>query len=180
MNSAQQTPAQLIDFLAASLDRHGGDGRFSLSPREQKAADALSRAVDGQLHEMVSALEDVASCQQPNPAPAHEDLPPLESFCAGMRHIGEQLLPLLFDRFEAAAADEGVRPGALAWIVRSRAEAYVGYLMQLARVHGLAFDGERLQKRDTPPTVREQGVLLDLERALNAICDDRLRRLDQL
>lgn len=130
----------LADFLSESLSRHDPRQK-SLGPAQQAVADRLAAALDGELGDMVRELERVATCRQPAPAFAVNDhLPPFEAFCAGLRQIGETLLPHMAREYAALCQAEGVDTVPLRWILDARSEAFIAYLLQLAEVHGLAFD----------------------------------------
>ena len=138
--------ATIVDFLGASLKGLEQSGRAILSPNEQELADGLAARLDSELETMVKELETVASCQQD--AQDDEDLralPPFEAFCVGVKRIGEALLPHLAREFSAYCAKKGVPPSIFLWVLRARADAFVAYLLQIAQVHGLAFD-DRLER----------------------------------
>lgn len=131
--------ATIIDFLSASLQGMEASGRMVLTPAEQKTSDALAAHLDKELDVMVRELERVASCQQDTDDNG-EPLPPFEAFCMGLQRIGDNLLPHLVKEFREACTDAGVPSGPFSWLIRARADAFVAYLLQIAQVHGLAFD----------------------------------------
>jgi len=138
--------ATIVDFLGASLKGLEQSNRAILSPNEQKLADELASALDRELETMVKELETVASCQQDTQD--DEDLhalPPFEAFCVGLKRIGEALLPHLAHEFKGYCANKNIPPAMFLWVLRARADAFVAYLLQIAQVHGLAFD-DRLER----------------------------------
>ncbi len=142
--------ATIIDFLGASLKGLEASGRAVLSPRQQDVADEIAGKLDKALETMVSELESVASCQQPDDGKPDEALPPFEAFCVGMKRIGATLIPHLVDEFRTLCAATGAPVRPFSWIIRARADAFVAYLLQVAQVHGLAFDDslERVGKKE--------------------------------
>ncbi|MCK0068357.1 hypothetical protein [Kordiimonas laminariae] len=133
--------ASIIDFLSASLRGLEASGRSILSPAEQSVADEIARCLDAKLQEMVEELEAIASCQQDMPrVEGLDELPPFEAFCIGLKTIGDALLPHLVAEFSTACSEQGAPTKPFQWIIRARADAFVAYLLQIAQVHGLAFD----------------------------------------
>jgi len=132
--------ATIIDFISASLQGMKTSGRFILSPAEQKASDTLAERLDNELDLMVRELERVASCQQETGDEGGEPIPPFEAFCNGLRSIGDNLLPHLAQTFIDACDENGLPHDVFLWLIRARADAFVAYLLQIAQVHGLAFD----------------------------------------
>ncbi|NVJ99821.1 MAG: hypothetical protein HWE25_16840 [Alphaproteobacteria bacterium] len=134
--------ATIIDFLSASLRGLEASGRAVLSPAEQQVADSIADKLDHELEDMVKQLESVASCQQEDEDDdtPEEELPPFAAFCVGLRRIGGSLLPHLVSTFKGLCDARGVPVGPFSWIIRARADAFVAYLLQVAQVHGLAFD----------------------------------------
>jgi len=138
--------ATIVDFLGASLKGLEKSNRAVLSPNEQKLADKLAVTLDGVLETMVKELEAVASCQQAIPlVEGFDTLPPFEAFCAGLKHIGKALLPHLADEFRKCCDAQQIPAAPFLWVLRARADAFVAYLLQIAQVHGLAFD-DKLQR----------------------------------
>jgi hypothetical protein len=138
--------ATIVDFLGASLKGLEGSGRAVLSPNEQKLADALAAKLDQALETMVQKLEEIASCQQEIPAvEGLDELPPFEAFCVGLKSIGEALLPHLAEEFRTFSKANNIPASAFLWVLRARSDAFVAYLLQIAQVHGLAFD-DKLQR----------------------------------
>jgi len=135
--------ATIVDFLGASLKGLEKSSRAILSPNEQELADGLAAKLDSELETMVKELETVASCQQDaqDDEDLH-DLPPFEAFCVGLKRIGEALLPHLAQKFSTYCVDHRVPASTFLWVLRARADAFVAYLLQIAQVHGLAFDDE--------------------------------------
>lgn len=132
--------ATIIDFISASLQSMEAAGRGILSPAEQKVSDALAEKLDREVKSMVRELERVASCQQETGNSNGEPIPPFEAFCIGIRLIGDKLLPHLVQVFRGECAKRGVPHDVFLWIIRARADAFVAYLLQIAQVHGFAFD----------------------------------------
>lgn len=131
--------ASIIDFLSASLKGLEATGRVVLTPFQQKVSDRIAIRLDAELEEMVRELERVASCQQEEDE--HEEpLPPFEAFCVGLRRIGDNLLPHLVAAYREECGKVGAPLETFAWLIRARADAFVAYLLQIAQVHGLAFD----------------------------------------
>ncbi len=131
--------ATIVDFLSASLQGMEASGRSVLTPTQQKTSDALAERLDKELDVMVRELERVASCQQ-DADDDSEPLPPFEAFCMGMRRIGDTLLPHLVAEFRKGCTELGVPVTPFKWLILARADAFVAYLLQIAQVHGLAFD----------------------------------------
>lgn len=165
--------ATIVDFLSASLEGMEKGGRAVLSPNEQKVSDTLAKALDVELDEMVRELERVASCQQEDSDESGEPLPPFEAFCMGLRRIGDTLLPHLIEAFRAGCKAHGVPYGPFLWLIRARADAFVAYLLQIAQVHGLAFD-DTLTKMGKA----EQIALANLGAYLRALMQRELEKLD--
>jgi len=143
--------ATIVDFLGASLKGLEKSGRAVLSPNEQQLADNLADTLDRALHTMVKELEAVASCQQDSPmVDGLDELPPFEAFCVGVKRIGEALIPHLAGEFSSFCQNHHMPPVPVLWVLRARADAFVAYLLQIAQVHGLAFDEnlERLGKTE--------------------------------
>lgn len=133
--------ATIIDFLEASLQGLERSGRTILTPAEQKLADSLTIALDKELEDMVQRLEEIASCQQDMPAvEGRDEVPPFEAFCLGLKSIGEALLPHLAATFRGFCTKHKMPMLTFLWILRARSDAFVAYLLQIAQVHGLAFD----------------------------------------
>ncbi len=138
--------ATIIDFLSASLRGLEASGKSILSPAEQAVADDIAKRLDLKLQEMVQELEAIASCQQDMPrVDGLDKLPPFEAFCVGLKTIGDALLPHLIDEFADVCAETKCPTSLFIWIIRARADAFVAYLLQIAQVHGLAFD-DKLEK----------------------------------
>lgn len=131
--------ASIVDFLSASLAGLEASGRTVLTPVQQAVSDRIAAKLDAELDEMVGELERVASCQQEEDESA-EPLPPFEAFCVGLRRIGDSLIPHLVSAFRDECKKEGVPTAPFSWLARARADAFVAYLLQIAQVHGLAFD----------------------------------------
>ncbi|SDE07227.1 MULTISPECIES: hypothetical protein [Kordiimonas] len=168
--------ATIIDFLGASLRGLEASGRAILSPNEQKLADEIADALDRELEDMVSQLESVASCQQEEDLEddtPEEELPPFAAFCAGLRRIGTTLLPHLVREFVRLCEDRDVPTGPFRWIIQARADAFVAYLLQLAQVHGLAFDDSLTKVGRT-----EQIALANLGADLRVAMQRELEDLD--
>lgn len=133
--------ATIIDFVSASLKGLEASGRVLLSPTEQVLADELAVKLDKALQTMVEELERVASCQQDAPVvEGLDELPPFEAFCVGLKHIGDNLIPHLVAEFVDFCKTKNIPNQTFSWIIRARADAFVAYLVQIAQVHGLAFD----------------------------------------
>ncbi|TNE62462.1 MAG: hypothetical protein EP335_12800 [Alphaproteobacteria bacterium] len=165
--------ATIIDFLGASLRGLEPSGRAVLTPAQQKAADDIAAELDTALDKMVRELESVASCQQEEDMGADDEpLPPFEAFCMGLKRIGDSLLPHLMDEFRGLCAARKLPTAPFVWIIRARADAFVAYLLQVAQVHGLAFDG-------SPSRVgkNEQIVLAHLGADLRVLMQRELDRL---
>lgn len=135
----------IIDLVARRLEKQAASGNSAAveSGIEADSAGRLASEMDAVLVEMVGELERIASCQQDEPrlSAANDAMPPFEAFCVGLRHVGASLLPELYNRFIAACRKEGVSCRSARWIIEARSDAYIAYLVQLAQVHGLAFEG---------------------------------------
>ena len=79
-----------------------------------------------------------------------DELPPFEAFCVGLQRIGDVLLPHLAGEFRQFCDQHQIPAGTFLWVLRARADAFVAYLLQIAQVHGLAFDDnlERVGKSE--------------------------------
>ena len=163
--------ASIIDFLSASLRGLEAGGGVVLTPAQQEVSDRLAARLDAELEVMVSELERVASCQQDS-EDAGDPLPPFEAFCMGLRRIGDSLLPHLVGAFREECAKEGVPSLPFSWLIRARADAFVAYLLQIAQVHGLAFD-DTLTKMGKS----EQIALANLGAHLRAVMQKELERV---
>ena len=164
--------ATIIDFISASLRGLETSGRSILSPVEQKASDALAAQLDRELDKMVRELERVASCQQDADDEGGEPVPPFESFCNGLRSIGDNLLPHLVNTYRDGCREQKLPNGVFMWLIRARADAFVAYLLQIAQVHGLAFD-DTLTKMGK----NEQIALANLGAYLRALMQKELDAL---
>ena len=165
--------ATIVDFLSASLKGQVASGRSVLTPLEQTRADEIAVALDLELNRMVCELERVASCQQAaSGGGSGEPLPPFEAFCVGLQSIGNNLLPHLVTIFRAHYCDNDIPYGPYVWIVRARVDAFVAYLLQIAQVHGLAFD-DTLTKMGK----NEQIALANLGAYLRALMQKEIESL---
>lgn len=164
--------ATIIDFISASLQGMETSGRSILSPAEQKTSDELAQKLDRELDVMVRELERVASCQQDTGDEGGEPVPPFEAFCIGLRSIGDNLLPHLVQAFRDGCRERGLPHGVFLWLIRARADAFVAYLLQIAQVHGLAFDDTL-----TKMSKNEQIILANLGAYLRALMQKELDAL---
>lgn len=164
--------ATIIDFISASLQGMEKSGRTILSPAEQQASDALAQTLDRELDVMVHELERVASCQQDSADSDDEPVPPFEAFCIGLRRIGDNLLPHLVQAFRDECDSRAVPHDAFLWLIRARADAFVAYLLQIAQVHGLAFDDTL-----TKMSKAEQIALANLGAYLRALMQKEIETL---
>jgi hypothetical protein len=156
--------ATIIDFLSISLSRNRQEGVRPLSPNEQLIADQLAARLDHKLAEVVQELEKVASCQQEDDGQEVDKNPPFEAFCAGMHQIGATLIPHLAQVYIDFKAENKLEGRSLDWIIKARSDAFIGYLMELAKVHGVAFDLNVTQIGD-----RETRILAQLEKDLRSL-----------
>jgi hypothetical protein len=166
--------ATIVDFISASLMGLEKSGRSILTPNEQSKVDVIATSLDRELDVIVHELERVASCQQEAEDPSGEPLPPFTAFCVGLQSIGDSLLPHLSQSFLYSCEEKGVPPGPFIWIVRARADAFVAYLLQIAQVHGLAFD-ESLTKMGKA----EQIALANLGAYLRALMQQEIDKITQ-
>jgi len=164
--------ATIVDFISASLQGMETSGRSILSPAEQKISDELAEKLDRELDVMVRELERVASCQQDSGDDDGEPVPPFEAFCNGLRSIGDNLLPHLVQMFRNDCKEKALPHGVFLWLIRARADAFVAYLLQIAQVHGLAFD-DTLTKMGK----EEQIALANLGAYLRALMQKELETL---
>jgi len=164
--------ATIVDFISASLQGMKKSGRSVLSPAEQKVSDELAEKLDRELDVMVRELERVASCQQDSGDDGGEPVPPFEAFCNGLRSIGDTLLPHLVQMFRSGCEEKGLPHGVFLWLIRARADAFVAYLLQIAQVHGLAFD-DKLAKMGK----EEQIALANLGAYLRALMQREIEAL---
>ncbi|UTW54997.1 hypothetical protein [Kordiimonas sp. SCSIO 12610] len=131
----------IVDFLSESLKAIQGQDKTVLSPNQQKVADDLATLMDAKLAEIVSELEAVASCrQEDSDTPEHEKKPPFEGFCFGLHKIGEALLPHLVETYAEWVKAKTIEKTQFQWILDARSDAFINYLVELACVHGVAFD----------------------------------------
>lgn len=166
--------ATIVDFISASLLGLEKSGRSILTPSEQSKVDTIAASLDRELDVMVHELERVASCQQEAQDTSGELLPPFAAFCVGLQTIGDSLLPHLSQSFLSSCKQQGVPPKPFMWIVRARADAFVAYLLQIAQVHGLAFD-DTLTKMGKA----EQIALANLGAYLRVLMQNEVDKLDQ-
>lgn len=164
--------ATIVDFLSASLQGMEASGRSVLTPAQQAASDELAAALDVELDEMVHELERVASCQQEDDDHSDEPLPPFEAFCMGLRRIGDTLLPHLVQAFKDGCKKRGLPHAPFTWLIRARTDAFVAYLLQIAQVHGLAFDDSL-----TKMSKNEQIALANLGAYLRGLMQRELETL---
>ncbi len=164
--------ATIVDFISASLRGMETSGRSILSPSEQKVSDALAEKLDRELDVMVRELERVASCQQNTGAEGGEPIPPFEAFCIGLRSIADNLLPHLVQTYSTGCKEQGLPYSVFLWLIRARADAFVAYLLQIAQVHGLAFD-DTLTKMGK----KEQIALANLGAYLRALMQKEIESL---
>lgn len=165
--------ATIVDFVSASLRGLETSGRAVLSPNQQRKIDSITVALDHELDDMVRELERAASCQQVAPSDKNgEPLPPFEAFCVGLQTIGDSLIPHLTKIFSSHFDGDRDAYVPIMWIIRARIDAFVAYLLQLAQVHGLAFDDTR-----TRMSKDEQIALANLGAYLRALMQ---RELDAL
>ena len=131
----------IVDFLSESLKAARSNGVAVLSPNQQRLADDLAATMDAKLSEIVGELEAVASCRQDeSDTPEHEQKPPFVGFCSGLHKIGDALLPHLVDTFGDWLKVNKIEKTTFQWILEARSDAFINYLMELACVHGVAFD----------------------------------------
>jgi hypothetical protein len=155
----------IVDFLSESLKSAHNNGRVVLTPNQQQLADVLATLMDAKLTEIVSELEAVASCrQEESDVPEHEKKPPFEAFCYGLHKIGEALLPHLVQTYADAVKARGLEKSTFQWILDVRSDAYINYLMELACVHGVAFDDNLVAIGE-----RERMILQQLEADLRTL-----------
>ena len=153
----------------------------TLSPQEQKKIDQITSELDILLGQMVHKMETAASCRQEDsnstdqanfgkePAGMKEqknteEQPPFAAFCFGLLHIAEQLIPHLAQKYEELCQELNVPHDVIQWAIKARIEALNAYLMQLAQVHGLAFDGA-----PSEITLLEKETLAQFEKNLASI-----------
>lgn len=157
--------ATIVDFLSASLRGLEASRPTVLSPKQQDIVDQITVTLDLELDKVVRELERVASCQQPPSGESEEEpLPPFEAFCVGLKTIGDTLLPHLVTVYKKHCLQHQIPLSPFMWIVRARVDAFVAYLLQIAQVHGLAFDETR-----TKMSKGEQIALANLGAYLRAL-----------
>lgn len=162
----QMSVTSLEEFLDASLRRRLSGAPEVLSPLEQKTVDELAACMDLALQKMVHEMEAAARCQQPvEDKGPDQGIPSFEAFCHGVEKIADALLPELFHQFRTQCKSHKVSPAHLMWVMSVRADALSHYLVQLARVHGLA--GTPQHAIGEP----EREILAALERGLRRIIE---------
>lgn len=125
-------------------------------------AEAIAAELDTVLEQMIERLEAVSTCQQTGPASIRfDEIPIFAAFCAGLETIASSLFPFLKERYSTMCKTYGIKQEVATDIYSARARAFSNYLMQLASVHGLAFEG-------APEKIGafEKGVLASLEAKL--------------
>ena len=166
--------ATILEFIATRPDRDPAVA-FALSDEERQHSRLLSTLLDKTLEEMVENMEGVASCQQAQTVKAANDtIPPFHAFCIGLETICDNLLPHLMDVYRDGCKSTSFDEWHFRWIFESRADALIRYLLQLARVHGLAFDGD---PRQVSPA--EQMILSGLEAHLKTKRDHSIAALSR-
>jgi hypothetical protein len=155
----------IIDFLSESLRSARSGQERMLSPNQQRLSDELATLMDEKLSEMVRELEAVASCRQEEiDVPEQDKKPPFEGFCNGLHKIGDTLLPYLVQTFAQWVQTQNLEKTTFQWILDARSDAFINYLMELARVHGVAFDETLISIGQ-----RERLVLQQLETDLRSL-----------
>ena len=153
--------ADIYDFVAVSASRLN---RATPGPLQQPLFDALAATLDRELAEMVVALEDVASCQQTEmKAALSPESRVMVPFCAGLEEMGRQLIGHLTAAHDEKLEQLGLDENAASWVLQSRADALIAYILQLAHVHGLAFADPV-----TTESEQESNLLQVLEKRLRA------------
>lgn len=150
------------DGCGEGLLEKWGRGHVPQKNLDNQAAGALAVTLDQTLEDMISQLENVSSCQQSGPAAVQlEEIPAFASFCAGLETAAVSLFRHFQDVYLAEMQTLGLDPAQGAHVYDARAKNFTKYLVQLAQVHGLAFDG-------APDTIGafEKGVLAHFEAKL--------------
>lgn len=168
--------ATIVDFVTASLRGLEASGRTVLSPNQQRLVDGVATKLDAELDEMVRELERAASCQQLAPKDGGgEPLPPFEAFCVGLQSIGDTLIPHLAKTFADYFNQDRAAYMPFAWVITVRIDAFAAYLLQIAQVHGLAFDETRTRmSKDEQIALANLGAYLRalMQRELDALIQD--------
>ncbi|WND01861.1 hypothetical protein QGN29_09890 [Temperatibacter marinus] len=138
----------------------------SSKAQAQEVTDAIAadvaRALDKQLEEMIEQLEKVSSCQQSGPSSFQmQEIHAFAAFCAGLETIAQTLIPHLRAVYEAEMARHEIAEDRCQSLYAARAREFHRYLIQLAKVHGLAFEGAPEMIGDF-----EEGVLANFEAKL--------------
>lgn len=162
-------------FVSASLARRNPGGLSGLSPLEQQCVDEVTAYLDELLAGLVHNLEAEASCQSVDGAGSADDLAaqglsPFEIFCLGLGQVGVTLIGQLFDAFCKDLQGRKLSPSSLIWVVAARGDALIAYLVQLAQVHGVAFD-----RQTDGLSADEQLALARLKQSLEQSMDDLLQ-----
>ncbi len=152
--------ADIYDFVRES------SARLKLAapnPLVQSKLDTIASSLDHLLDQLVVRLEEVASCQQSKQGLLDEDSRTMAPFCAGMEEVGRQLIDRIKVQFDAEVASSGLEIDLCNWIIETRRDALILYILQLAHVHGLAFADPIAEK-----AVEEGQLLRILEERLRA------------
>ena len=147
--------AKILEFLAAAKARQEArePGCPWSEPGVQDQLAAVSARLDSALEYMVRRIEDVASCQStddgPEPSVGEASVPEsalvpdegqdLAAFCDGLATLAEGLFERLNESYGEACVDVGIGADMAVPVLRSRADALATYIIELARVHGVAF-----------------------------------------
>ena len=156
--------AKILEFLAAAKARQQArePGCPWSEPGVQDQLAAVSAHLDSALEYMVRRIEGVASCQStdegaeqrpvqsvvgeagaPESALVPDEGQDLAAFCDGLATLAEGLFDRLNESYGEACVDAGISADMAAPVLRSRADALATYIVELARVHGVAFDARR-------------------------------------
>lgn len=135
-------------------------------PGLTRRPEAVKRAVESQVREIIADLELIANCPE-LALDLAGDLGPearLARFCEALAHMALPLMLELRRTHEAACADEKLDPAAHRALLERGGHALAEYFVGLASIHGVAFASDRAPPR--PSDVAR--ALAALERELMA------------
>lgn len=140
--------------------------RILPGPGLTRRPEAVARAVDSQVREIVADLEQIANCPE-LALDLAGDLGPearLARFCEALAHMALPLMRELKRTHEAACTRERLDPAAHRAILERGGQALAEYFVGLAGIHGVAFASDRA----APPPAAVARALASLERELMA------------
>lgn len=134
-------------------------------PLDDKRAARIAAVLDRELEQMIAKLEQASTCQQNNPeALSLTEVPAFAAFCAGLETVAQAMIPHFQACFVGLLEKEKIHSDDAAFLYKARCDALIQYLLQVAQVHGLAFEG-------APEKIGafEKGVLASFEAKVRLI-----------